>query len=380
MEPYIRSYMEVCKIKVLQIISGNDNGGGGNHVLNLAYYSKDKFHCVIGAIGTGPLYDKAKEKGIDIVQFQNKSFYNGEVLNYVKKNNIDIINFHGAKAFFLYYLLRNKLDIPSAATVHSDYKKDFLNSKFKHIFFTPLSIKGIKSFRYHICVSKYIKRLLENDRFKSEKFLVNNGIDYEGIKVTESKNEVREKYGIDDGDFVYVSVARMHPIKNHLSLIEAFSKLKKEKEDIKLILVGDGELEEKLKEKVKALGLKEYIIFTGFKENVVNFINASDISILTSFSEGGSPPLVILESALVKKASICSVVGDIEETINEERGFLINPNSIEDIYVKMKEAYNRREELSTMGQNLYEFVQKKYSMESFCREYYNAYIKMLSEK
>ena len=96
--------MEVCKIKVLQIISGNDNGGGGNHVLNLAYYSKDKFHCVIGAIGTGPLYDKAKEKSIDIVQFQNKSFYNGEVLNYVKKNNIDIINFHGAKAFFLYYL------------------------------------------------------------------------------------------------------------------------------------------------------------------------------------------------------------------------------------------------------------------------------------
>ena len=255
-----------------------------------------------------------------------------------------------------------------------------MNSKFKHIFFTPLSIKGIKSFRYHICVSKYIKRLLENDRFKSEKFLVNNGIDYEGIKVTESKNEVREKCGIDDGDFVYVNVARMHPIKNHLSLIEAFSKLKKEKEDIKLILVGDGELEEKLKEKVKALGLKEYIIFTGFKENVVNFINASDISILTSFSEGGSPPLVILESALVKKASICSMVGDIEETINEERGFLINPNSIEDIYVKMKEAYNRREELSAMGQNLYEFVQKKYSMESFCREYYNAYIKMLSEK
>lgn len=370
----------MCKIKVLQIISGNDNGGGGNHVLNLAYYSKDKFHCSIGTIGMGPLYDKAKEKGIDVVQFQNKSFYNGEVLNYVKKNNIDIINFHGAKAFFLHYFLRDKLDIPSAATIHSNYEKDFLNNKFKHIFFTPLSIKGIKSFRYHICVSKYIKKLLENDRFKSEKFLVNNGIDYEGIEITESKNEVRGKYGIDDGDFVYVNVARMHPIKNHLSLIEAFNKLKKEKENIKLILIGDGELEEKLKERVGTLGLKEYIIFTGFKENVVNFINASDISILTSFSEGGSPPLVILESAVVKKASICSRVGDIEETINEERGFLVNPNSIEDIYVKMREAYNRREELSTMGQNLYELVQKKYSMNSFCGEYYNAYIKMLSEK
>lgn len=370
----------MCKIKVLQIISGNDNGGGGNHVLNLAYYSKNKFHCTIGVIGMGPLYDKAKEKGIDVVQFQNKSFYNGEVLSYIKENNIDIINFHGAKAFFLHCFFRNKLDIPSAATVHSDYKKDFLNSKFKYMFFTPLSIKGIKSFRYHICVSKYIKRLLENDRFESEKFLVNNGIDYEGIKVTESKNEVREKYGIDDGDFVYVNVARMHPIKNHLSLIEAFNKLKKEKEDIKLILVGDGELEEKLKERVKELRLEQCIIFTGFSNNVVNFINASDISILTSFSEGGSPPLVILESAAVKKSFIGSKVGDIEEAINEERGFLIDPNSIEDIYIKMKEAYNRKEKLNVLGESLYKFVKDKYSMESFCNGYYNAYIKMSSER
>lgn len=370
----------MCKIRVLQIISGNDNGGGGNHVLNLAYYSKDKFHCIIGAIGMGPLYDKAKARNIDVVKFGNKSFYNGEVLNYVKKNDIDIINFHGAKAFFLHYFLKDKLEIPSTATIHSDYKKDFLNNKFKYIFFTPLSIKGIKSFRYHICVSKHIKKLLENDRFKSEKFLVNNGIDYKGVELTESRSEVREKYGINDTDFVYVNVARMHPIKNHLSLIEAFSKLKKEKEDIRLILVGDGELEEELKERVRALGIQEYIIFTGFQDKVVNFINASDISILTSFSEGGSPPLVILESAAVKKASICSRVGDIEETISEERGFLVDPYSTEDIYMKMKEAYNKKNELNIMGQNLFELVQNKYSMDSFCSEYYDAYINMLSEK
>lgn len=368
------------KIKVLQIISGNDDGGGGNHVLNLAYYSKDKFNCAIGAIGIGPLYDKSKEKGIDTVQFQNKSFYNGEVLRYIKENNIDIINFHGAKAFFLHYFLRYKLSIPSSATVHSDYKKDFLNSKLKHIFFTPLSIKGLKSFNYYICVSKYIKSILENDNFKGEKFLINNGIDYESIEITEDRDKIRETYGIDNNDFVYVNVARMHPIKNHLNLIEAFKKLKKEKENIKLILVGNGELEEQLKGKVRELRLDKYIIFTGFSKNVVNFINASDISILTSFSEGGSPPLVILESAAVKKSFIGSKVGDIEETINKDRGFLIDPNSIEDIYTKMKEAYDEKENLDVFGENLFKFTKENYSMDSFCDGYYNSYKKMLLDK
>ncbi len=50
----------MIKIKVLQIITGNDIGGGGKHVLSLCYYSKDLFHTVLGCIGEGPLYDKAK--------------------------------------------------------------------------------------------------------------------------------------------------------------------------------------------------------------------------------------------------------------------------------------------------------------------------------
>ena len=368
------------KIKVIQIISGNDNGGGGNHVLNLAYYSKDKFKCVIGAIGDGALYEKAKEMGIEVVKFEKNSAYNGDIIKYIRENNVDIINFHGAKAFFMHYFLKNKIGIHSVATIHSDYKKDFLNSKFKHMFFTPLSIKGLKSFDYYICVSKYIKTLLENDNFKGMKFVVNNGLDYDSIKVTQTKDSIREKMNIGTKDFVYVNVARMHPIKNHLNLIEAFSRLKKEIKDIKLILVGDGELEEKIKERVENLGLEKDIIFTGFSENAIDFVNSSDISILTSFSEGGSPPLVVLESAAVKKPFICSKVGDIEETINEETGFLIESCSIEDIYFKMKEAYFKKEKLNVMGQNLYSDAKNKYSMDSFCSKYYNAYTKILSEK
>jgi glycosyltransferase involved in cell wall biosynthesis len=372
--------MEVFKIKVLQIISGNDNGGGGNYVLNLSFYSKDRFQCVIGAIGGGALYEKSKSMGIETVQFKSSIFCYGSIIRYVKENNIDIVNFHGAKAFFMNYFLKNKLDTPSVATIHSDYRKDFINSKLKYIVFTPLSIKGLKSFNYYIGVSKYIEGLLDKDNFEGKKFVVKSGIDYSSIKITQSKESIRKKYSIEDTTFVYVNVARMHPIKNHTSLVQAFCKLKKEIINIKLILVGDGELESSIKEKVKELQLEKDVLFTGFVDNSIDFVNASDISVLTSFSEGGSPPLVVLESAAVEKPFICSKIGDIEETINEETGFLVNPNSVEDIYVKMKNAYNNKKRLNAMGKTLYKFIEKKCSMSRFCDDYYKVYKEILGDK
>lgn len=361
----------------MQIISGNDNGGGGNHVLNLSFYSRNKFNCTIGCIGEGDLYKKGKDLGISMVQFGSRAAYDGTIIKYVKENNIDIVNFHGAKAFFSHWFLKGKLSSETVATIHSNYKKDFLNSKFKQIFFTPLSVAGLKSFNYYICVSNYISKLLKNDNFNGKRFVVNNGIDYDAITINKSRKDIRDTYNINKTDFVYVNVARMHPIKNHFGLIQAFSKLRKEKEGVKLILVGDGELEAEVKEQIKKLNLNNDIILTGFTNSPIDFVNASDVSILTSFSEGGSPPLVVLESAAVKKTFICSKVGDIEETINGERGFIVNPNAVDNIYEKMKEAYDRREELSSMGENLYEFVQRTYSMEKFCDQYYNAYKQIL---
>lgn len=367
-------------IKVLQIISGNDNGGGGNHVLNLGFYSKDKFECIIGCIGEGDLYIRGKDLGIPMVQFGSKAAYDGSILKYVKESNIDIVNFHGAKAFFMHWFLKHKLQVSTVATIHSNYKKDFLNNKFKQIFFTPLSIQGLKSFKYYICVSNYISDLLKKDSFKGKRFIVNNGVNYDAIKVVKNREDIRKTYSLGEKDFVYVCVARMHPIKNHLGLIKAFSQLKKEREGVKLLLVGDGELEEMIKNQIKNLGLEKDIILAGFVGNPINIVNAADISILTSFSEGGSPPLVVLESAAVKKTFICSKVGDMEETINEERGFLVDPNSVEDIYEKMREAYDRREELDVMGESLYQFVKNTYSMDSFCSKYYSAYEEILLRK
>lgn len=367
-------------IRVLHIISGNDNGGGGGHVLNLCLYSKDMMESTIGCIGEGFLYSKAKNKEVKTVLFSIKDALNGNIEKYINDNNIDIVNFHGAKPFFMYRFLKRKLHVPCVATVHSDYRYDFLNNRLKYILFTPLSAMGLKKFQNYICVSKYISDVLDENGFIGEKTIVNNGIDVDNIRCIKSRDEIRQMYGINKSDFVYICVARMHPIKNHESLIKAFSLMNTEYSNTRLLLVGDGQIEERLKEQAKQLNCSENIIFCGFQSNVLDYINASDISILVSINEGGAPPLAVLESAAVKKTIICSYVGDIDNVMDSNSGFLTHADSVEDIYEKMKIAFNNKEKLDTMGNNLYSIVQKNFSMENFCNKYYNFYQKMLSSK
>lgn len=367
-------------IKVLHVISGNDYGGGARYVMNICMASKGKIDNYLCCIGSGPLHEMAERDCIKVETLSVKGVLKGGLNKLIKENSIDVVNFHGAKSNFLYLFIQRFISVPVVVTIHSDYRYDFLNNKIKYFLYTPLSTLGLKKFKYYICVSKTLKNLLEEKKFEGIKLVIQNGIAVSEYNPIISSQNIRTMYNIKQDDFLFVMVARMHPIKNHRTLIIAFEKLKKDYNNIKLLLVGDGELLPTLQDEVKKYNLDKDILFTGYKVNSTDFINASNISILTSFSEGGAPPIVVLESGLVKKPVICSNVGDMESIISAKQGYLINPNSIEDIYNKMKQAIIDRNKLPSMGEELYNKVYSEYSIESFWNKYHQFYTKIISIK
>ncbi|WP_347707528.1 glycosyltransferase family 4 protein [Clostridium sp. cel8] len=367
----------ICIIKVLQVISGNDNGGGAKHVINICNNNVFDMKSSIATIGKGYMYDSAIKNNIETENFSFREIIGKKFIDYLVDKNIDIVNFHGAKSNFVYFLIHNKLHIPCVVTIHSDYRYDFLNNKFKRYVYTPLSKAGLRKFHNYICVSDCLKELLEHKGFKGSKYIVNNGVDFKDFKVNIEADNLKKKLNIGENDFVYVMVARMHPIKNHEKLIRAFYLLQKKNSNVKLILVGNGELEDHLKEMVCNLKIENKVIFAGFRENVFDFINLSDISILTSLNEGGIPPIVILESAILKKSVICSRIGNMSSIIDRDSGYLINPNDERDILNAMNEAYENKENLNNMGKNLYNNIKKKFSLEEFWKRYYFAYLHIL---
>lgn len=368
-------------IKVLHIISGNDNGGGGKHVLNLCMNSDNSMKHTICCLGEGFFYDCVCKYKVNVVLFSMKDALLGKLKNYINTNKFDIVNFHGAKAFLIHHFINKKIKVSCVATVHSDYKQDFLNNKLKYYIYTPLSRHGLKSFQNFICVSQYIKSILEEDGYMGSMSVINNGINFQDINLTKSSEEIRKSLGIEKNEFVFTCVARMHPVKNHSALIDAFYSLKEEYKDIKLVLVGDGEIEQQLKHKVKELQLEENVIFTGYRPNPIDYINAGDVSVLVSLSEGGAPPIVILESAAVSKPVICTAVGDMDKMINEETGFLINGSfSSSYIYTSLKKAYESKYKLPYMGNKLHSLFTGKYTMKNFCENYYDFYLKILKRR
>ncbi|MDZ5016729.1 glycosyltransferase, partial [Clostridium perfringens] len=153
-------------------------------------------------------------------------------------NNIDIVLWHGAKAFFLHSLVSKKVKEKSLATVHSDFNNDFNNDNAKKIIFTKLSYIGLKSFNKYIAVSKVIQDII-NENFKSEKiYIVRNSIDKNMVKY--KLDITRENLGISSNEFLFVNVARLHPVKNQMTLLKGFNILISKYKDCKMLIVGDG--------------------------------------------------------------------------------------------------------------------------------------------
>lgn len=130
---------------------------------------------------------------------------------------------------------------------------------------------------------------------KGKVTILPNAIDPERFKFSESaRREIRAKYGIAENDFVIGHVGRFYPQKNHDFLIDVFSAVYKQMPNAKLLLLGDGPLQEKIRQKVESLGLAEFVLFAGLQKNPAPFYSAMDVFAFPSLWEG--LPLTLVEA------------------------------------------------------------------------------------
>jgi len=144
----------------------------------------------------------------------------------------------------------------------------------------------------------------------------------------------KEKIELEKEDtFTFLNVGRHDEKQKRLTrLIEAANKLKKEKYNFKILLVGDGPDNNLYREKVKNNNLEDKIKFLGRKKNPYPYFNISDCVILTSEYEGY--PVVFLESFVLNKPIITTKVSDYQ-LIENEYGFVTDKN-VDSIYNAMK--------------------------------------------
>lgn len=147
--------------------------------------------------------------------------------------------------------------------------------------------------------------------------------DSEKVHVSRSRTVVRRQLRWDN-NLIVVSTRSHEPIYGVDYFVESFPQIVKEVPEIRFVLLGEGRLTEHLKRKVKELKMDRYVKFLGRvpHNDVATYLNASDIYVSTSFSDGTSASL--LEAMVCKLPPIVTDIAGNREWIQDGiDGFLI---------------------------------------------------------
>lgn len=188
---------------------------------------------------------------------------------------------------------------------------------------------------------------------KKVEYIPGIGIDTEKLKyINESKSEIKESIGLNENDFVLISVGQLSKRKNHQIIIKALSKLNKN--DIYYVICGLGELEKELKELSIGLGVSDKIIFTGYRSDIKRLLHGADCFVFPSTQEG--LPVSLMEAMAVGLACIASKIRGNTDLLGENNDFLVDVFDI-DRYVKcIKKLYKNKELLIKTGEDNFNAV------------------------
>lgn len=277
--------------KVLLCIPTLGTGGAEKFVVDLAT-QLDKSLFAVSVVVTrkmtsGGFYDMLQEKEIPVVDLSAGSVFGmfKKQMAFFKKERPDAI--HTNIGALLHTMVAAKLaGIPTRLfTMHNqvDYsvgrskqRKWLYKLAFSVLGFTPVAI-----------CENIAKSIHEGFGVPTKKIkTVNNGVNTHRF-VPPQEQAKRETIEI-------INTGTMYVIKNHAMLIDVFARLYQKNPNLRLTILGHGELREQLDRQVQELGLTAVVRMPGIQMNVNDYLQQADIYVSASRTEG--LPLSILEA------------------------------------------------------------------------------------
>ncbi|OPX45468.1 putative glycosyltransferase EpsF [Ruminiclostridium hungatei] len=353
-------------MKVLHIIGGGDVGGAKVHVINLVKELGSAIDVTLLCLRPGAFADDARAIGIKVEVIKSFNIYTDikKAIRLVKNNKFDIIHSHGSKANIFAYAIKKACKTPVVTTIHSDYKLDYLQSLFKRLTIGVVNSHVLRKLDYYIVVTSAFRKMLVERGFSNNKiFTILNGMNMSKPEEYFSKEEFSNKYHIplDSEDILVGTAARLDPVKDIGTFLEAARHVVKINPKVKFLIGGEGEQSKELKARSLELGLNQNVFFLGWLNNPYELISVLDINVMTSISEGF--PYYLLEGARYSKATICSRVGGIpdliESTIN---GFLFEPKDYMTLSKQILELAQDGRSRTEFGEKLYEKANRDFSL------------------
>ncbi len=336
------------KIRVLHFTIANTGGGITKFVLRLwKYIDRDRYQFDFVTMNNYLDFSEQLEaEGCKIYYLTTYAEDNQE--QFVKEvtailnNGYDIVHLHTSwwRGFLLEDIARKngvpKIIIHSHNTdVH--IKENQSREDARKLHFSQRQLLTENKATDFIACSEDAAEWLYGDKISKDKIHI---IPY-AIEVNEYifnddiRKDYRNKLGLRSDDYVIMHVGRFAYQKNHNFLLDVFKSVSEENEKVKLLLIGIGELEEQIRNKVEQYDLSNKVLFLGKREDVNCIMQAADIFAFPSRFEGFGIVLIEAQAAGLK----CIVSNEIPAIAKITNNILFLPFE-KKIWVEKIQEYN----------------------------------------
>ena len=269
--------------------------GGGVESVIMNYYrhldrTKVQFDFICDEDSTRIPYDEIKKLGgrvFLVPKYQKLTQYLKSLEDLFRKNQYRIVhsNINTLSVFPLYAAKKAGVPVRISHSHSTSNPKEWKRNIIKNIL-RPFSKKYATN--YFACSELAGRYLFGNKTFDQGKVkIIHNAIDLDKFKFdSDARKKLRKELDIDEKTTVIGHVGRFVQQKNHDFLIDVFKEYHTKNPDSKLLLIGTGPLEEKIKAKVEKLNLTDSVIFLGQREDTNKLYSVMDVFCLPSLYEG----------------------------------------------------------------------------------------------
>ncbi len=300
----------------------------------------------------------------------------------LKNSDLDIIHIHSpmgvAKLATKY---AKKHNIPCVVTLHSQYKQDI--KKIAHFnWLTNLVLKKLMK-TINSCTEAWAMNE-DNKRLFIEDYGINipvkdiqNATDLQYLtNKDEIRAEIRKNYDIKDDEFIFVFIGRINLIKNLLFLVDSLKIMKQKGLKFKMLFVGAGQDEDKLKNHIKICGIEKDCVMCGRvsdRQELAKYYSAAHLFLFPSLYDTSS--LTQIEAASQKTPTVFLQDAVTANQITDGVNGIVTKNDVEDFAQRIIDILSDENKYNELCENTYRDIYINWDMVT--KTVYDKYIKLI---
>ena len=364
---------------VMQVVLRMTPGGTERLVLEICKRVRGEFNVTVCCLDDeGEWASDLRAEGIEVIALRRQAGFRPSVGRRIAaladERHVDLLHCHQYSPF-VYGWIASQLNrrLKVVYTEHGrlsdappSWKRRLINPVLSHV-------NG-----EIVAVSHELRDYMLTSRFAARRVgVIHNGIEPGPAPSRAARLRARRVLGVDDTAFVVMAVARLDPVKDFPTLIEAFAIVGRQLPQARLVIVGDGPERARLEACVDAANLAASVDIIGYRSGVRQLLPAADLYVSSSISEGIS--ITILEAMAANVPVVATAVGGTPEVLPTpaEGGLLVpsrDPGRLAAAIVSLERDPATRAAMAAAGRRR---LESAFNLDRMVGDYVRTYRRLL---